>query len=258
MGPRMKPCPHPNCDKLIVERCNFCRKHTNWTKIAKKRKNSEYKTIRLCKKCGKKFNITSPQNIHCKKCRTYKCKVCNKNFTKSITDDRVTCSKKCSKILNSPPTLICERCNKKFPQREGRPTKYCGKKCRYLSARIDESTTQGSPCATSEYRHWRKSVLERDNYTCQYPNCNTKEELHTHHIKPRKDYPELKYNVSNGITLCYIHHGKVHGQKWKPSSTRIKRPSQCAKCKKEIKGFGKSPALCRSCALKRFYKNKKS
>ena len=51
-----------------------------------------------------------------------------------------------------------------------------------------------------QYREWRKSVLERDNYACI--TCNSTEELNTDHIKPYSLYPELRYVVSNGRTLC--------------------------------------------------------
>ncbi len=56
---------------------------------------------------------------------------------------------------------------------------------------------------------WRKSVLERDDYTCQ--DCGRKDSLHAHHIKPKWEYPKLCYKVSNGRTLCEDCHDSVHG-----------------------------------------------
>ncbi len=57
----------------------------------------------------------------------------------------------------------------------------------------------------SEYTVWRTHVFSRDNYTCQicdaYGGC-----LQADHIKSYADYPELRYEVSNGRTLCMACH----------------------------------------------------
>jgi len=52
-----------------------------------------------------------------------------------------------------------------------------------------------------EYRQWRKAVYERDEYTCK--GCGqVGGYLTAHHIKSWAKYPELRFNVDNGITLC--------------------------------------------------------
>lgn len=62
---------------------------------------------------------------------------------------------------------------------------------------------------TKEYTEWRKSVFNRDNYTCQ--NCNLIGGfLEAHHIKSFKDFFDLRYEQSNGITLCKQCHKDVH------------------------------------------------
>lgn len=52
-----------------------------------------------------------------------------------------------------------------------------------------------------EYKQWRSNVLERDSWTCQ--TCGIRGvELHSHHIKEWSEYPDLRYDVENGVTLC--------------------------------------------------------
>lgn len=57
-----------------------------------------------------------------------------------------------------------------------------------------------------EYRLWRESVFKRDNYTCIWcgaRNGNGKAiMLHSDHIKPFAFYPELRFAIDNGRTLC--------------------------------------------------------
>ena len=55
-----------------------------------------------------------------------------------------------------------------------------------------------------EYRLWRKSVFERDRYTCVW--CGKKEELEADHIKPFALFPELRFAIDNGRTLCHTCH----------------------------------------------------
>lgn len=55
--------------------------------------------------------------------------------------------------------------------------------------------------ASLKYKQWRKSVFERDKYTCVF--CGKiGGELNADHIKPFCSFVELRLEVSNGRTLC--------------------------------------------------------
>ena len=56
---------------------------------------------------------------------------------------------------------------------------------------------------------WAREVKDRDGYKCQ--ECGTTEDLEAHHIKSWADYPNLRLDVNNGITLCHACHVKRHG-----------------------------------------------
>lgn len=60
-----------------------------------------------------------------------------------------------------------------------------------------------------EMKECRKRVFERDNYTCM--NCGkVGGNLNAHHIKPFSVYPKLRFELSNGLTLCKSCHINLH------------------------------------------------
>lgn len=62
---------------------------------------------------------------------------------------------------------------------------------------------------SAEYRNWRKAVFERDKYCCQ--KCGAYGvNLQAHHIKGWAKWKDLRYVVSNGITLCRDCHKEEH------------------------------------------------
>jgi len=56
---------------------------------------------------------------------------------------------------------------------------------------------------------WRKSVLERDNFTCQKYGIK-KGKLCVHHINNFSEFPELRTSIDNGITLSEKAHKEFH------------------------------------------------
>lgn len=65
-----------------------------------------------------------------------------------------------------------------------------------------------------EFRAWRGAVFSRDNWTCQKANTNHIE-LNAHHIVNFSEYPALRFDIDNGITLSADAHRefhKIHGR----------------------------------------------
>lgn len=69
---------------------------------------------------------------------------------------------------------------------------------------------------SKEYKLWRTAVFERDNWTCIF--CMARGGIiHADHIKPFAYYPELRFAIDNGRTLCIDCHRKTetYGRKSK-------------------------------------------
>lgn len=62
------------------------------------------------------------------------------------------------------------------------------------------------------YKQFRIDVLKRDKRTCQMPGCKSKKFLQVHHIQTWANAATLRYEVTNGITLCKECHGSIRGQ----------------------------------------------
>lgn len=177
-----------------------------------------------------------------------KCKECGKNFLRPQYEIKrkkngIFCSMKCwgkwksinirgSKHWGWKKGIIgkCLICGKEFKVadweiKKGRG-KFCSKKCWYNY--LNESGGKNHPHWKGgitplnqkikngiEYRLWREAVYSRDNWTCQ--ECGTRGgRLNAHHIKPFAKFPELRFAIDNGITLCIKCHLIIrHNQKTK-------------------------------------------
>lgn len=65
-----------------------------------------------------------------------------------------------------------------------------------------------------EYRLWREAVFKRDNYTCVWCGDNKGGNLNADHIKPFAIYPELRFALDNGRTLCVPCHRTTDTYGW--------------------------------------------
>ena len=92
-------------------------------------------------------------------------------------------------------------------------SKYCSRKCKgdwQSENLIGEKSSSWAGGFVPAYKYmrnwriakeWRKAVFNRDNYTCQScqkTNCY----LEAHHLLPFSFFPDLRWVVSNGQTLC--------------------------------------------------------
>ncbi|HLO11602.1 MAG TPA: HNH endonuclease signature motif containing protein [Pseudoneobacillus sp.] len=99
-----------------------------------------------------------------------------------------TCS--CGKIVPEGSTCECKKIQKRDYQREY------------------QRNDKNNPLKTARWTKLRAYVLKRDKYLCQ--RClykfgvTTATELQAHHIKSRRDYPELVFDLNNILTLCKI------------------------------------------------------
>lgn len=119
------------------------------------------------------------------------------------TDGKGLTCKQCGRHFDAHPHKI--RCGKAL---------FCSQACydeaRHNPHRSENEKLRGSP----EYRIWRTAVFVRDDYTCQA--CLRRGgRLHAHHVLLFSEYPELRLDLENGLTLCILCHDKIHHRKGK-------------------------------------------
>ena len=156
--------------------------------------------------------------------RVIKCGYCKKRFyiSPSRFGKQKYCSVQCAdrdKIKGKD--LVCCICGQEYhrppAQIKWRGSSCCSYECRYLYQRTQsgeknkswqggKSTIYKRLRSGAAFKEWRTAVFERDNYTCQ--DCGKRSQsglavyLHPHHIKSFTHYPDLRFEVSNGITFC--------------------------------------------------------
>lgn len=54
--------------------------------------------------------------------------------------------------------------------------------------------------ASDEATEWRKAIFEMDKYCCR--ECGSAHKINAHHIQSWAEHPDLRFDLTNGITLC--------------------------------------------------------
>lgn len=70
-----------------------------------------------------------------------------------------------------------------------------------------------------EFRTWSEHVKQRDNYTCQISG-KIGGELTSHHLNGWKNFPEQRFDISNGITISEQYHDLFHRIYGKGNNTK--------------------------------------
>lgn len=173
-------------------------------------KDDEFNDKYLCKQCGKKFISENKKHLCSEEC-TKKYILCRaKELRKSENYIQPT-----RKIYKK----ICLFCGGQFETKNNN-AKYCSMKCvnKYTSAfkpqnqRKNFNVYRGKEHLKDwNYKNWRKRVFERDGYKCRC--CDSKGKngsLRAHHLDGWHDNVDLRYDIDNGITLCFDCHIEFH------------------------------------------------
>lgn len=221
-------------EEIGVRYCKHC------GKVLEKRPTDSWWSFRRRVTCGIKCS-----HGMAKKDYHYNCPECGKDVVRKQNYKRqICCSDKCrrkhKKKLYPRPTItkICEHCGKEFiayvSLEKANPKKYCNrscyekheppKTCRMCGDTFYSKAHNAEVCypCKIEYgdRHlnnlcnslmdkFRKDVYAKDDHKCQICFTN-KKRLEAHHIFPFLTYIDLRYDITNGITLCRDHHVEVH------------------------------------------------
>ena len=72
--------------------------------------------------------------------------------------------------------------------------------------------TEGNQIIRNSFKYaiWRNEIYKRDRWTCRMCGKKCGKDIIAHHLKLFSEFPELRFDVDNGITLCRSCHKKIH------------------------------------------------
>ena len=170
---------------------------------------------KTCVVCGNEFNAV-PARTQAK---------CCSNSCRYVLQKTTRLGESNGRWKGGDPEKPCQFCGGPI-KRKGLPfsiwqeRKFCSKDCvvqgqkRFYGTEHPrfnpQSTSRTRLFSKGTQREWSARVMVRDDFVCQ--SCGKRGgDMHAHHIKPWKDHPELRFDVSNGTTLCVKCHRAVHG-----------------------------------------------
>jgi 5-methylcytosine-specific restriction endonuclease McrA len=142
-----------------------------------------------------------------------------------VKPNRRFCSKSCHRIYRNKTFIWTDEIRKKLSvantgkkhlprtteQRDNYKNANLGEKSHFWKGGITKKTQQYR--CSAKAREFRIKVFERDNYTCIICNVRSGKGkaviLNADHIKPWSFFPELRYDINNGRTLCLDCHKKT-------------------------------------------------
>ena len=150
---------------------------------------------------------------------------------------RVFCSQDCKNLSQKKINFItCHFCDRNYVRRDcelhwhserNYKLNFCSAVCRsshysgennpnWIKDRSELKDQNRSIRYSTAMKEWRQTVFKRDDFSCLLCSNRSRKGhgvvLNAHHIKRFADFPDLRFDVNNGVTLCVHCHNMVTGK----------------------------------------------
>lgn len=156
--------------------------------------------------------------------KEWTCEECGDTFERHTTrndGEPSYCSNECRYAGRRERIILnCDECGEEIERIPAKvsDTNFCSRECKHEYFNDPETDFWQS----NDWKDWRDSVFERDNYTCQ--DCGTEGgDLNAHHVERRYESPDMETDVDNGVTLCVECHVKRHEEAGEEDAARLLR-----------------------------------